>query len=43
MITFMSKYFTMDTATDLRDYLHYVKKPNNITVESFICRIKELN
>jgi hypothetical protein len=29
-------HFIEATATDLRDYLHYIKKPNNMTVESFI-------
>jgi hypothetical protein len=43
MATFMTKYFSVNTATDLRDYLHYIKKPNNMTVESFIRCIKELN
>jgi hypothetical protein len=43
MTTFMAKYFSVDTATDLRDFLHYVKKPNNMTVENFIRRVKELN
>jgi hypothetical protein len=43
MATFMTKYFSVDTAMDLRDYLHYIKKPNNMTVETFIRCIKELN